>query len=79
MKTVAKRVCLLTGFLLAAILLPVQVASEARAPANQQENAAPKGQRLFYASHRSGSSRSAPPRPRNTGTCPRGKIRPNRP
>jgi hypothetical protein len=51
MKTVAKRVCLLTGFLLAALLLPVQVASEAQAPANQQENAAPKGQRLFYASH----------------------------
>ena len=51
MKSAAKHACLLTGFLLAAILLPVQVAGEAQAPANQQEGAAPKGQRLFYASH----------------------------
>ena len=51
MKAVTKHACLLTGFLLAAILLPAQVASEAQAPANQQGGAAPKGERLFYASH----------------------------
>lgn len=51
MTTVAKRVCLLTGFLLAAILLPVQEAGEAQAAANEKEGAVPKGQRLFYASH----------------------------
>src|SRR4051794_37142576 len=51
MKTVAKRACLLTGFLLAAVLLPAQVGGAAQAPANQQEGGAPKGQRLFYASH----------------------------
>lgn len=51
MKTVAKHACLLTGFLLAAILLPVQVACEAQSPADQKEGPAPKGRRLFYASH----------------------------
>ena len=51
MKTVAKHVCMLTGFLLAAILPPVQLVSEAQDQVNQQKNAAPKGQRLFYASH----------------------------
>jgi hypothetical protein len=51
MKTVAKHACWLTGFLLASILLPVRVAGEAQAPASQQQGAAPKGQRLFYASH----------------------------
>jgi hypothetical protein len=47
MKTVANHVCWLTGFLLAAILPPVQLAGEARAPAIQQPGAAPKGQRFF--------------------------------
>ena len=51
MKTVAKQVCLLAGCLLAAILLPALVAGVAQAAANEKEGAAPKGQRLFYASH----------------------------
>jgi hypothetical protein len=51
MKTVAKHACWLTGLLLAAVLLPVRVAGDGKAPANKQEGAVPKGQRLFYASH----------------------------
>src|SRR4051794_33774423 len=51
MKTMAKHTCLLIGFLLVAVLLPVQVAVEAQAPAGEQKGAAPRGQRLFFASH----------------------------
>ncbi len=51
MKTVAKHACLLTGLVLTATLLPARAAGEGKAPANQQEGAVPKGQRLFYASH----------------------------
>src|SRR6478672_1642907 len=51
MKTVAKPVCLLTGFVLVAVLLPALVAGEAKAPETQQEGTAPGGKRLFYASH----------------------------
>ncbi|MFO0968158.1 MAG: hypothetical protein U0793_21590 [Gemmataceae bacterium] len=49
MRTTAKRPCLLAGFLLAAILAPVQAGG--KAAADDKEGAAPKGQRVFYASH----------------------------
>ncbi len=51
MKVVAKQTCLWAVLALAAILLPVSLAGEDKAPAKQQQGAVPKGQRLFYASH----------------------------
>ena len=52
MMTMAKRGWLLAGLVLAATLLPVWTAAQDKAPKNKQVAAsAPKGQRVFFASH----------------------------
>lgn len=52
MKTAAKRAWLLTGAVLAVILLPGWAATQDKTPGDKKDgNNPPKGQRVFYASH----------------------------